>query len=51
MGTACSVITNPVNSLLFATRVRRCVPLVEQELLILPEFLSSSPAFSGFRVA
>ena len=51
MGTACSVITNPVNSLLFATRVRRWVPLVEQELLTLPEYLSSSPDFSGFRVA
>jgi len=32
------------------TRVTRLVPLVEQELLTLPEHLSSSPVFSGVRV-
>ena len=32
------------------TRLRRRVPLVEQELLTLPEHPSSSPIFSGVRV-
>jgi hypothetical protein len=32
------------------TRLTRRVPLVEQELLILPEQLSSRPVFSGVRV-
>jgi hypothetical protein len=31
------------------TRLRRRVPLVEQELLTLPEHLSSSPVFIGVR--
>jgi len=34
----------------FVTRLTRQVPLVEQELLTLPEHLSSSPVFSGDRV-
>ena len=34
----------------FVTRVQRRVPLVEQELLILPGHLSSPPVFSGVRV-
>ena len=34
----------------FVTRLTRQVPLVEQELLTLPEHLSSPPAFSGVRV-
>jgi hypothetical protein len=34
----------------FVTRLRRRVPLVEQELLTLPEHLSSSPVLSGVRV-
>ena len=34
----------------FVTRLRRRVPLVEQELLTLPEHLSSSPILSGIRV-
>ena len=34
----------------FVTRLIRWVPLVEQELLTLPEHLSSPPAFSGVRV-
>ena len=34
----------------FVTRLTRRVPLVEQELLILPEHLSSPPLFSGVRV-
>ena len=34
----------------FATRLTRLVPLVEQELLTLPEHLSSPPVFSGVRV-
>ena len=34
----------------FVTRLTRRVPLVEVELLILPEHLSSPPAFSGVRV-
>ena len=34
----------------FVTRLTRWVPPVEQELLILPEHLSSSPVFSGGRV-
>ena len=34
----------------FVTRLTRRVPLVEQELLTLPEHLSSSPIFSGVRV-
>jgi branched-subunit amino acid transport protein len=34
----------------FVTRLTRCVPLVEQELLTLPEHLSSLPVFSGVRV-
>jgi hypothetical protein len=34
----------------FETRLTRRVPLVEQELLILPEHLSSPPVFSGVRV-
>jgi hypothetical protein len=33
----------------FATRLTRWVPLVEQELLTLPEHLSSPPVFSGVR--
>ena len=33
------------------TRVKRRVPLADQELLILPEYLNSSPVFSGVRVA
>ena len=35
----------------FVTRLTRWVPLVEQELLTLPEHLSSPPVFSGVRVA
>ena len=35
---------------LFITRLTRRVPLVEQELLTLPEHLSSLPVFSGVRV-
>ena len=34
----------------FGTRLTRRVSLVEQELLTLPEHLSSPPVFSGFRV-
>jgi hypothetical protein len=34
----------------FVTRLTQRVPLVEQELLILPEHLSSSLVFSGVRV-
>jgi len=34
----------------FVTRLIRWVPLVEQELLILPEHLSSPPVFSGVHV-
>jgi len=34
----------------FVTRLTRRVPLVEQELLTLPEHLSSHPLFSGVRV-
>jgi hypothetical protein len=34
----------------FVTRLTRRVPLVEQELLTLPEYLSSPPVFSGVRV-
>jgi hypothetical protein len=34
----------------FVTRLTRRVSLVEQELLILPEHLSSPPVFSGVRV-
>jgi hypothetical protein len=34
----------------FVTRLTRKVPLVEQELLTLPEHLSSPPVFSGVRV-
>ena len=34
----------------FVTRITRQVPLVEQELLTLPEHLSSPPVFSGVRV-
>ncbi len=34
----------------FVTRLTRRVPLVEQELLILPEHLSSPPVFSGVSV-
>ena len=34
----------------FVTRLTRRVPLVEQELLTLPEHLSSHPVFSGVRV-
>ena len=34
----------------FVTRLTRCVPLVEQELLTLPEHLSSPAVFSGVRV-
>jgi branched-subunit amino acid transport protein len=34
----------------FVTRLTRRVPLVEQELLTLPEHLSSLPVFSGVRV-
>ena len=33
------------------TRVTRRVPLVEQELLTLPEHMNSPPVFSGVRVA
>jgi len=32
----------------FVTRVTRRVPIVQQELLTLPEYLSSSPALVGF---
>jgi hypothetical protein len=32
----------------FVTRLTQQVPLVEQELLTLPEHLSSPPVFSGF---
>jgi hypothetical protein len=35
---------------LFVTRLKWMVPLVEQELLTLPEYLSSPPVFSGVRV-
>jgi hypothetical protein len=34
----------------FVTRLTQRVPLVEQELLTLPEQLSSHPVFSGVRV-
>ena len=34
----------------FVTRLTRRMPLVEQELLTLPEHLSSLPVFSGVRV-
>ena len=34
----------------FVTRLTRRVPLVEQELLTLPEHLSSPPVFGGVRV-
>ena len=34
----------------FLTRLTRWVPLVEQELLTLPEHLTSPPVFSGVRV-
>ena len=34
----------------FVTRLTRRVPLVEQELITLPEHLSSPPVFSGVRV-
>jgi hypothetical protein len=34
----------------FVTRLTRRVPLVEQELLTLPEHMNSSPVFSGVRV-
>jgi hypothetical protein len=34
----------------FVTRLTRRVPLVEQELLTLPEHMSSPPVFSGVRV-
>ena len=34
----------------FVTRLTRRVPLVEQELLTLPEHLSSPPVISGVRV-
>jgi len=34
----------------FVTRLTRRVPLVEQELLTLPEHLSSPTVFSGVRV-
>jgi hypothetical protein len=34
----------------FVTRLTRRMPLVEQELLTLPEHLSSPPVFSGVRV-
>jgi len=34
----------------FVTRITRRVPLVKQELLILPEHLSSPPVFCGVRV-
>ena len=34
----------------FVTRLTQWVPIVEQELLTLPELLSSSPVFSGVRV-
>jgi hypothetical protein len=34
----------------FITILRRRVPLVEQELLILPEHMSSPPVFSRVRV-
>jgi hypothetical protein len=35
----------------FVTRLTWRVPLLEQELLILPEYLSSPPIFSGVRVS
>jgi hypothetical protein len=34
----------------FVTRLTRRVPLVEQELLTLPEHMSSHPVFTGVRV-
>ena len=34
----------------FLTRLTRRVPLVEQELLILPDHISSPPVFGGVRV-
>jgi hypothetical protein len=34
----------------FVTRLTRRVPLVDQELLTLPEHMSSPPGFSGVRV-
>ena len=34
----------------FVTRLTRRVPLVKQEMLILPEHLNSPPVFSGVRV-
>jgi len=36
--------------LLFVTRLTRQVPLVEQELLTLSDYLSPPPVFSGARV-
>jgi hypothetical protein len=45
-------VTFPVSWLItgFVTRLTRRLPLVEQELLTLPEQLSSPPVFSGVRV-
>jgi hypothetical protein len=37
-------------TLQFVTRLSRRVPLVEQELLTLPEYLSAPPVLSGVRV-
>jgi hypothetical protein len=37
--------------MLVLTRLKRRVPLLEQELLSFPEHLSSLPIFSGVRVA
>ena len=36
-----------MNAVHYLTRLTRRVSLVEQELLILPEYLTSSPVFSG----
>jgi hypothetical protein len=49
-----SLVVNTSHSILmigFATRVTRRVPLVEQELLKLPERLTYSTVFSGVRDA
>ena len=38
----------PINE--FVTRLTRRIPLVEQKLLALPEYMTSPPVFSGVRV-
>ena len=36
-----------MNAIHYLTRLTRRISLVEQELIILPEYLTSSPVFSG----